>query len=101
MVSGIENVGSNFFAQSIGKAIPTKLNAPLHDFNTEDQAIISAEAKMLYELDKFNSGSGNEVDLALSCVMAEHQTGAAVKVVNTKTEMLDTVLKLGEDKKES
>lgn len=56
----------------------------LNNFDIEDKAIISAQAKMLNELDKYNSGSGNEVDLALAQVQSKIHIGAVVNVINAK-----------------
>lgn len=69
---------------------------PPSSFVEEDQAIISAQAKLLNELDKFNSGAGNDVELAIANVMAKFTTEAEVNVINTKKEMMDAVLKIGE-----
>lgn len=69
---------------------------PSSSFAEEDQAIISSQAKLLNELDKFNSGAGNDVDLAVANVMAKVTTEAEVNVINTKKNMMDEVLTIGE-----
>lgn len=69
---------------------------PASSFADEDEAIISSQAKLLNELDKFNSGADNGVDLAVANVMAKVTTEAEVNVINTKKKMMDEVLKIGE-----
>lgn len=68
----------------------------MNSFSQEDQAIISSEAKLQYELEKFNSGGDNAVELAVAGVMAKTTTQAEVNVINTKKSMLDTILDMGE-----
>ncbi|MCK7514856.1 MAG: hypothetical protein MZV70_69875 [Desulfobacterales bacterium] len=65
---------------------------PLHNFDIEDKAIISAQAKLLNELEKFNSGQGDVVDLAVTSIKSEQEVAANVKVINTKNHMLDAVM---------
>ena len=64
----------------------------LLNFDKEDQAIISSEAKMLNALDQYNSGEGSEIDLALTNVMAKHQVGASIQVIKSKNEMVDSLM---------
>jgi len=71
---------------------PKVSREPLNSFETEDTAIISAEAKMLNELDKYNSGKSNEINLAVTCLESKHQVEAVARVIKTKTEMLDTIM---------
>lgn len=66
----------------------------LLNFDIEDEAIISAQAKILSELDKFNAGAGNELELVMANVMGKIQTEAAVNVIKTKDEMMDTVMSI-------
>lgn len=68
---------------------------PLTSFADEDQAIISSEANLMNELDKFNSGQGDAVDLALAGVMAKTTVEAEVNVINAKKQMFDTILDMG------
>lgn len=65
-------------------------------FDDEDQAIISAQAKLQNELDKFNSGGDNIVDLVTASVMARFTTSAEVNVINIEKDMFDTILSIGE-----
>ena len=64
----------------------------LLNFDVEDEAIISAQAKILNELEKFNAGAGNELELALASVTGEIQVEAAATVIKTKDEMMDAVM---------
>lgn len=67
-------------------------------FTDEDEAIISSQAKLYNELEKFNSGGDNFVELAEANVMAKITTQAEVNVINTKKEMMDAILNIGEQK---
>ena len=92
MIQGIQNSSSiNPYSPSEKKANFTA-NESLNSFETEDTAIISAQAKLLNELDKYNTGQSNEIDLALTCITSKHQVQAVARVINTKKEMLDTIL---------
>ena len=73
------------------------VNEPLHSFAKQDEAIISAQAKLLNELDKYNSGNGDEISLALTCVTSKLDIEANIKVIQAKDEMLGTILKLGDE----
>lgn len=66
----------------------------LLNFDIEDRAIISSQAKILNELEKLNAGEGNEVDLALASVMGRVQVEAAATVIKTKDEMMDSVMEI-------
>lgn len=98
MVSSINNIQqSNFqpqFSQQQFSSIDTQ-ESPT-SFEDEDKAIISAQAKMLNELNKFNSGADNAVDLAVSCVVAKTTVSAEVNVINAKKHMIDDILNMGE-----
>lgn len=74
----------------------THFNKPLHSFDNEDSAIISAQARLLNELEKYNSGAGNEIDLALTCVTSQRQVEAQVAVIKTKTRIMDSLMEIGE-----
>lgn len=103
MVSGVSNVGQNIFEPQIAPPQILQPQSSITDapesstsFYAEDNAIISSQAKMLYELDKFNAGNDNLLDLAVSCVVAKYTASAEVNVINTKKEMMDDILKIGE-----
>lgn len=66
----------------------------LLNFETEDEAIISAQAKILNELERFNAGEGNELDLALATTMGELQIEAVATVIKTKDEMMDSIMEI-------
>ncbi|OGI22617.1 MAG: hypothetical protein A2287_04590 [Candidatus Melainabacteria bacterium RIFOXYA12_FULL_32_12] len=68
------------------------VNRPLNNFDVEDKAIISAQAKLLNELEKFNSGEGDVINLALQSAISELTVSANANVINTKKEMMDTIL---------
>lgn len=72
-------------------------SSSLNNFDLEDKAIISEQAKMLNEMDKFNSGNGNEINLAVSQISGKNQIEACINVINTKKEMFDSILKLGKE----
>lgn len=69
---------------------------PLNSFADEDEAIISAEAAMMNELEKFNAGGDNLLELVGATVNAKITTQAEARVVDTKKEMMDTILNMGE-----
>lgn len=92
MIQGIQNTsGINSYFPSGNKTNVPK-NEPLNSFETEDTAIISAQAKLLNELDKYNSGESNELDLALAGITSKNQVKAVARVIKTKKEMFDAVL---------
>lgn len=99
MISDIRNIEQSDFQPQIQFAprqLPTEDTfEPLNSFNDEDEAIISSQAKMLNELEKFNSGKGNELDLALAGVMAKTTVKAEVNVIDIKKDMLNTILDMG------
>ncbi len=96
----INEVNSNFPISlnkyTYGEAI-TSAGYSLLNFSREDTAIISAQAKLLSEVEKFNSGEGNAVDMALTGVVSKHQIAANVNVVNAKKEMLDEIISMVDD----
>lgn len=94
MISGINKVEQSSFQPEISQkqsAPPTQFE-PIDSFYEEDEAIISSQAKLQYELEKFNSGGDNSVDLALANVNAKTTANAEVNVINTKKNMLDVLL---------
>jgi len=98
MVSGINSeITTNKTPVIKGSYFEKKINTPLNSFNTEDEAIISSQAKLLNELDKFNSGQNSIVELAITNINCKNQVDAAIKVINTKNEMIKTVLEIGKD----
>ena len=92
MIQGIQNTPSISTSFPSEKKAICSGNEPLNSFENEDTAIISAQAKLLNELDKYNAGQSNETDLALTCINSKIQVNAAAKVINTKKEMMDTIL---------
>lgn len=100
MVSGINsnnNIEQSIFQpQNYQWQLSTEeVQEPLNSFDIEDKAIISSQAKLLNELEKFNSGEGDAVDLAVAGIMAKTTVSAEVNVINTKKHMLDTILDMG------
>lgn len=94
MISGINKVEQSSLQPEISQrqsSPPTKFE-PIDSFYEEDQAIISSQAKLQYELEKFNSGGDNAVDLALANVTAKTTANAEVNVINTKKNMLNVLL---------
>lgn len=94
MVSGINSIGQSVFQPQISQRQFSTSEAPasLMSFDLEDEAIISSQAKLLNELDKFNSGEGNAVDLALAGVMSKVVVSAEVNVIQAKKDMFDNLL---------
>lgn len=94
MVSGINNAEQSIFQpQFRQREIFTQDTLePLNSFAQEDQAIVSAEAKLLYELEEFNAGGDNFVELAAANVMTKFVVSAEVNVIDTKKDMLDIIL---------
>ncbi|OGI03500.1 MAG: hypothetical protein A2Y25_10935 [Candidatus Melainabacteria bacterium GWF2_37_15] len=88
-ISSSQHIYSPQYSASSRPAVNSLLN-----FDTEDQAIISAQAKILNELDRFNAGEGNEIELALATITGEIQVKAAVHVIKTKNEMMDSIMKI-------
>lgn len=98
MISDINKVGQSSFQPEISpKQAPVKESFDsLISFDEEDEAIISAEAKMQYELEKFNAGGDNLLELIGASVNAKYTAQAEARVVDTKKEMLDTIMDMGE-----
>lgn len=102
MVSNINNINQSIFQTQLSQPqLSTQdKSEPINSFADEDEAIISSEAKLQNELDKFNSGGDNAVDLAVASVVAKTTVSAEVNVINTKKDMIDNILDIGkvEDK---
>lgn len=92
MIQGIQNTLNINPYSPYDKKINSIANKSLNSFETEDTAIISAQAKLLNELDKYNSGQSDELDLALTCITSKNQVKAVARVIKTKNQMLDTIL---------
>lgn len=100
MVSGINNIEQGVFQPQLSQRQVSKADVPVpstnfNSFGDEDQAIISAEAMLQNELEKFNSGGDNAVELAVAEVLTKTIVAANVNVINTKKEMFDTILEIG------
>lgn len=97
MVLGINNIEQNIFQMPFSQPQTSSKATfePLNSFADEDEAIISAEAKLLNELNKFNSGEDNFVDLALANVTSKFTVSAEVNVIQTKKDMMDSILEIG------
>lgn len=97
MVSNINNVEQSIFQpQSYKRQGSSKdVFEPVNSFADEDEAIISSQAKLLNELDKFNSGGDNIVDLAIANVTSKFTVEAEVNVIQTEKEMMDCILDIG------
>lgn len=95
--SDIKSIQQNFFQPQIyqGKWQNPEVQEPLNSIDIEDKAIVSSEANLMNELDKFNSGQGDAVKLALAGEMAKTITQAEVNVINAKKHMFDTILDMG------
>lgn len=95
--SNIKSIQQSFLQPQIyqGQAPTAKPHESSISFEDEDQAIISSEANLMNELDKFNSGQGDAVDLAMAGVTAKITTQAEVNVINSKKHMYDTLLDMG------
>ena len=98
MISDVNSVGRAQFDPKVYQqqdAVKSHFE-PLTSFADEDEAIISSEAKMMNELDKFNAGGDNLLELVESSVNAKITTQAEARVIDTKKQMLDTILGMGE-----
>ena len=101
MVSGINsminNIQQGLFDPQISQPQTPKsdMHNPSDSFIEEDQAIISSEAMLQNELEKFNSGGDNFVELAAACVLSKITVEANVNVINAKKEAMDAVLNIG------
>jgi len=95
MIQAVQNASAINIYSLTGKHVRVKPPAsePLDSFDGEDKAIISSEAKLLNEMDKYNSGQSDELNLAVTCITSKTQVEAEAKVIDTKKEMLDTVIK--------
>jgi hypothetical protein len=98
MISDVNSVGKSSFQPEISQRQGNVKATfePMNSFADEDQAIISSEAKMLNELDKFNSGADNLLQLVGASINAKYTVQAEARVIDTKKEMMDTVLQMGE-----
>lgn len=103
MVLGINsnisnNIEQNIFSSEVfQKKFPAEnMQDSLISFADEDSAIISSQAKLHYELEKFNSGGDNLVDLIDTCVISKYTIAAEINVINTKKNMIDEVLEIGD-----
>ncbi len=88
----IESINNSGQINSIQFSHSYRGGSGLLNFDIEDQAIISAQAKILNELEKFNAGEGNEIELALASIMGEIQVEASANVIKAKDEMMDAIM---------
>lgn len=99
MISGINNIQQSAsplqFTQRLSPT--TETTEPLNSFADEDEAIISSQAKLQNELEKFNSGEGDALDLAVAGIMAKTTISAEVNVINAKKHMMDDILDIGKN----
>jgi len=97
MISGVNNIEQTTFQPQFSQPQTSSKDSlePMNSFADEDQAIISAQAKMLNELDKFNAGGDNLVELATASIIAKTTTEAEVNVINAKKHMMDDILDIG------
>lgn len=98
MVSGINNIEQSIFQPQLSQRQLSTKDMPSSSptsFDIEDQAIISSQAKMQNELEKFNAGEGDPLDLALSSVIAKFTVSAEVNVIQAKKDMFDEILDIG------
>lgn len=95
--SRINNIQQGIFDSSIPRQQTPKSDMynPSDSFIDEDQAIISSEAMLQNELEKFNSGGDNFVELAAACVLSKITVEANVNVINAKKDAMDAVLEIG------
>lgn len=97
MISSINNIQQSVFQpQSYPRQDIKSTFEPLNSFADEDTAIISSEAKLQYELEKFNAGGSNDVDLAVANVVTKNTVSAEINVVQTKKDMIDVLLNMGD-----
>jgi len=96
MVEGVGSISSSSSYPSIDFTKSQPQQAPLQNFDVEDKAIISSQAKILNELDKYNNGQSDELNLALTTMTSKHQIEASLSVIKTKNELLDSIMKIGE-----
>lgn len=99
MISDINNnnIEQSFFhPQFPQRQVSTKdMHESLNSFADEDEAIISSEASLLNELEKFNSGADNLVDLMGASMTSKFTVSAEVNVINAKKDMMDSILDIG------
>lgn len=96
-ITGNSNIPKIYAPSGIKLQTDNTYSSTLNNFDLEDKAIISAQAKMLNEMDKYNAGTGNEIDLAVSQILGKSQVEACANVINTKKEMFNSILKLGKE----
>jgi hypothetical protein len=100
MSEGISNINSSISnyspvnSEKDSQFVPT---GSLCNFDIEDKAIISSEAKMLNELEKYNNGESNEINLAITNIISKNQIEAEVNVINSKNKMMESILKIGNE----
>lgn len=97
MISDINNIQQSSFQAPIsqGQTLAKDTFEPMNSFVDEDQAIISSQAKLQYELEKFNAGADNLVDLMGTCVSSKFTVEAEVNVIQAKKDMVDDILDIG------
>ena len=96
MVSSVNNIAQAYF-QPVNFQKQSNIQqstSTINSFDIEDNAIISSEAKMLNELEKYNYGNGNELNLVLSSVNAKNTVKLEARVIKSKTEMIDTIINM-------
>jgi hypothetical protein len=97
MVQSVNNIAGLSNYPSVDFTKSQQQQVPLQNFDIEDKAIISSQAKILNELDKYNNGQSDELNLALTTMTSKHQIEASLSVIKTKNEILSQITKIGED----
>ena len=95
MVDAVNNNSFASFVSGVSKSEPVEtVPAQKHgsSSDTAARAIISAEAKMLNALEKYNSGQSGEAELMVANKTAQVEVEANAKVIETQNEIHDTLM---------
>lgn len=97
MISGINNIRQSEFSPQNSQRQSSSADLPEASsfFEIEDKAIISSQAMLQNELEKFNAGEGDPLDLAMASVIAQVTVSAEVNVINAKKNMMDDIMEIG------
>jgi len=92
LVTPVNPVNSaNFFISGYQKGtMASEASASAPEIN--DSAIISAQAKLLNELEKYNAGESDEISLAVTAITSKHEAEANVYALKVHKECMDSVL---------
>jgi len=94
MVNGINGITGTNYQPYQNQASNESITRKSDIFGESDEAIISAQAKLMNALERFNNGEGDIIDLAVTSITSEIEVAANAHVINAQKHMMDKFIDL-------